>query len=854
MKPPIKAEHYDPHQLPAWPVLVGFAIWCAVVAGVVFGLTAYTFQLDDIKIPVLMAGGALCLVIWCVLWAMGLVRVPGRVAIGCLLAYLAICVVSTLAAAPFARWVGWEMMAFNVGALGLVLLGGGVLTTRKMVELAFKFWTVIALLTTTFGLIHYAGLLEPFYKVVWPAGPPRTEDRFHDLVYTFMVNRSMLSTILNVQFFGVFLLMVMPVVASTLVIAFQNLRRRLEEGAPITRPLFWSITCGLTLVFCVTCIFTTYSKSAIVFLPMMLIGFVGGIYFFTSIRRIPHLGMMSVLGVVMAATVISFTQADIRAQFKDVEESLGPRRLIWGGAVAIFQEHPVLGGGPGSFRLLFPAHRDPDYHLNRVSNVTLYAHNWVLDLLCETGVLGALAYLAFLGAGGWMAWRALRRSEDMVLRICVLGTVVGLASILAGALLNPMTRWPVGIGSLHAMLGTALGVASFALSPASPVGKRRTGPAPADAITPEQRNMRYALAAAAFVAFVVTTHYGTSYFRASVLHNEGMRRSELRPNIYSASGVVKPEFLPVVREAAEFFERSLAIRPGSLTTYYKLAHVYNQLGQLDKALETYKRLQAYGPDYSEVHFNIAVMNFNLGDAARRQMLALVEAAQRGEPAPEGVDRQAEVDRLGAEMLSRIEASIVAFTRAAEMSNKVSVQFFLANAHQFYAQLLPAGDERAPGHFRKAAKVFERVADLPVSTVIQEVGQANKEREQQFLALQAARDSWISAGEPLRAAALSERLYRENPNMRTELDRAVSLYIQGGSPDKALALVDEILARNPLSPAVHLLRVSALRQAGRNEEHRAAVASLLRLDERLRADGVDFLAPAQRQSLSAESSG
>jgi predicted Zn-dependent protease len=91
-------------------------------------------------------------------------------------------------------------------------------------------------------------------------------------------------------------------------------------------------------------------------------------------------------------------------------------------------------------------------------------------------------------------------------------------------------------------------------------------------------------------------------------------------------------------------------------------------------------------------------------------------------------------------------------------------------------------------------------------------------------------------------------------MRTELDRAVSLYIQGGSPDKALALVDEILARNPLSPAVHLLRVSALRQAGRNEEHRAAVASLLRLDERLRADGVDFLAPAQRQSLSAESSG
>src|SRR5690606_9517262 len=104
----------------------------------------------------------------------------------------------------------------------------------------------------------------------------------------------------------------------------------------------------------------------------------------------------------------------------------------------------------------------PDYHLMRISNLTLYAHNWVLDLLAETGLAGTLAYLAFLGGIAWLCWRGLRHTSEMTIRTAIIGCVVGLIGILAGALLTPMTRWPVGTGSLHAMLGTTLGIALFA--------------------------------------------------------------------------------------------------------------------------------------------------------------------------------------------------------------------------------------------------------------------------------------------------------------------------------------------------------------------------------------------------------
>ncbi|MCC5876156.1 MAG: O-antigen ligase family protein, partial [Candidatus Sumerlaeia bacterium] len=397
-------------KLPSISILVGFLIFCLSVAFVIFGLTAYTFNLDDIKIPGLYIGGGLSLLAWAVLWVRGEVSNPPRVIWIPYVSYLVACLLSILAGAPYVKWVGWEFLGFYISCFGLVLLGSGVVVNRRMLELSLKFWVLITFSTTTFGLIHYAGLLEPIYNLFYPE-PPRQTDRLHDLIFTFMRNRSMLSTILNVQFFGVFLLMVLPVSAATLVIVFQNMRRRMTTGDSITRPVVWMIICGLSIVFSIACIFTTYSKSALTFLPLSILGFLIGLFLITRVRQVPHLGVMAILGVIMAGTILFFTMGDLRRNFANLDDSMGPRNFIYSGAVAIFKDQPILGAGPGSFRIVFPEYRNPDYHMVRISNVTLYAHNWVLDLLAETGLAGTLTYIAFLGGIFWLGFRTMRESE-----------------------------------------------------------------------------------------------------------------------------------------------------------------------------------------------------------------------------------------------------------------------------------------------------------------------------------------------------------------------------------------------------------------------------------------------------------
>ena len=64
--------------------------------------------------------------------------------------------------------------------------------------------------------------------------------RFSSLIFTFAQNREMLSTVLNTQFFGNFLVMVMPVSASALFFAAGTLTQRQRDGEGTLSPMFWT--------------------------------------------------------------------------------------------------------------------------------------------------------------------------------------------------------------------------------------------------------------------------------------------------------------------------------------------------------------------------------------------------------------------------------------------------------------------------------------------------------------------------------------------------------------------------------------------------------------------------------------
>lgn len=86
-------------------------------------------------------------------------------------------------------------------------------------------------------------------------------------------------------------------------------------------------------------------------------------------------------------------QADSIAQQVPINYDITSGRAdLWRIALDLFREHPILGVGWGSFAQHIPE-QWKGVHGNQVTNV----HNFVLQFLCETGLIGAIALLFPIG-------------------------------------------------------------------------------------------------------------------------------------------------------------------------------------------------------------------------------------------------------------------------------------------------------------------------------------------------------------------------------------------------------------------------------------------------------------------------
>ena len=138
-----------------------------------------------------------------------------------------------------------------------------------------------------------------------------------------------------------------------------------------------------------------------------------------------------------------------------IDQALSGRARIWKAAVCMIEEHPVNGVGARGFRDAYPACVAEDGPAVWGHQPALHAHQIVLEILAETGVLGLLLWLAAV-AQAWRAWRyapaaARDRARPAMLALAVTvfplnthlafysafwgGLTVLLAALFAGSLL-----------------------------------------------------------------------------------------------------------------------------------------------------------------------------------------------------------------------------------------------------------------------------------------------------------------------------------------------------------------------------------------------------------------------------------
>jgi uncharacterized protein (TIGR03382 family) len=186
--------------------------------------------------------------------------------------------------------------------------------------------------------------------------------------------------------------------------AWLRRERRAQAGAR-TWPAIALALCGLALL-------ATFSRQA------WLGALAGLIVLGLRSRRGGMLGLLALLAVVVAFAPVpghGGTFASYLVSSADsTTTSTGTRLGLLEGAVGFVGERPLLGVGPGQYGSLNP---DPQNH------PIFYAHNVVVDMAVEAGILAAVALVALFAVAIARAWN---RRADLAVALLVAYLVAGL--------------------------------------------------------------------------------------------------------------------------------------------------------------------------------------------------------------------------------------------------------------------------------------------------------------------------------------------------------------------------------------------------------------------------------------------
>jgi O-antigen ligase len=134
---------------------------------------------------------------------------------------------------------------------------------------------------------------------------------------------------------------------------------------------------------------------AAVGLGMLLIVLAGGVAWKTSDR----------FQLRMERTVQAFHGSD-----QAMDTALSGRLDIWRTSVAMFKAHPINGVGVRAYRFAYPAFAPANDHFVVAESCgegegACHAHQWILEVLTETGTLGLLLWLGAIGMAMATWWR-----------------------------------------------------------------------------------------------------------------------------------------------------------------------------------------------------------------------------------------------------------------------------------------------------------------------------------------------------------------------------------------------------------------------------------------------------------------
>jgi O-antigen ligase len=299
-------------------------------------------------------------------------------------------------------------------------------------------------------------------------------------------------------------------------------------------------------------------------------------------------------------------------------KTLRSRTEFWENSIAMFKEHPLFGVGMGNWQVQFPKYGLENINRFAISNGTSTLqrpHNDFLNILCENGLLGFLAYCAIFGIIYYELVLLIRYAESNTEKWKFIYIFAGITGYIVISFFDfPMERVE------HQVLLALL----FSITIASYYRKK----SPESKSNPKSKLILYCGLAAAFYAGSVAAFRfkGEAETVKMYLANA---KSDWSESLYSANKAesifykIDATSIPLdwykgtayfnrheIDQSQASFESAYAIAPYQIQVITHLATVYLAKGEEEKAEKLFVEALAISPRFEEARLNLAAIYYN----------------------------------------------------------------------------------------------------------------------------------------------------------------------------------------------------------------------------------------------------
>ncbi len=469
----------------------------------------------------------------------------------------------------------------------------------------------------------------------------------------------------------------------------------------------------------------------------------------------------------------------IRSAFDGENTTVTERIVLWKNTLAMVEDRPVTGFGPGGFPVFYPA-----YAASRATHATgrlklrrqpAKPHNDVLHLAAERGLPGAVLWLLAVGGVFLGGFRGLGRAcgDDLRFRgslLLSLLVVLG-ASMVSFPFLQTGTR--IGFWVLAAIVLRA------ETTPRSPRS------------VPWSRRLIPVLVFSGL--FVLTAAHGRASLKASEDHRRVLQLRSVGP---LPPGVAEAQLRNELIHAQTAWVR----RPDRYRYALLVGDALRRAGRPLEAERAFRSALALHPYLINAHVVLAEMLLNRDDVAgaRREAETAVALNPRAARAALLMGRVRAREGL---LLPAMEWLRRALDLKPDPGDRLDVHVELARIFNLFDKLRSATE-----HLQRAASID------PTSPRVLEARAQILERN--------------SPGSPAAFQAWNKLMEADPLSSEARLRVGLGL-LDRGDPASALVLIDEAFAIRPLDPSLLFHRARALMGLGRLQDARDSLLECMR---------------------------